>query len=50
MDEIVRLKEVGKFAPKLKGVNTGIKELDNMFYIFDYNESKPKTKPLGGIP
>ncbi len=50
MSEVVSLKEVGKYAPKIKGISTGIKELDNMFYIFDYAEEKPKPKSLCGIP
>ncbi len=42
--------EALKKAPKVKGVPTGIKGLDELFFIADFEDKKPIKKPLGGIP
>jgi KaiC domain protein len=51
MKEYVKvLGEVIQKAPELKGVQTGVKGLDEMFYKVEWEDGKPVRKPLGGIP
>ncbi|WP_456419975.1 KaiC domain-containing protein [Thermovibrio sp.] len=44
------LGEAVKKAPELKGVPTGVKGLDELFFKVEIEEGKPVRKPLGGIP
>ncbi len=37
-------------APELRGVPTGVKGLDNLFFKVEWEEEKPVRRPLGGIP
>jgi len=47
---IFPLGEAVKKAPKLKGVPTGVKGLDELFFKVELENGKPVRKPLGGIP
>ena len=44
------LKDVGKKAPILEGVSTGVKGLDDLFYTSKIENGKVIKKSLGGIP
>ncbi len=44
------LEEVGKRAPKLFGIPTGVEGLDEMFFTTKIEDGKVKKIPLGGIP
>lgn len=44
------LKDVGKRAPVLEGVSTGIEGLDDLFYTSKIENGKVIKKSLGGIP
>ncbi len=37
-------------APPLKGVPTGVKGLDDLFFVLDWEGKKPVQRPLGGLP
>jgi len=50
VESVETLKEVGKRAPKIEGVKTGIEGLDDLFFITKIVKGKPKIIPLGGIP
>jgi len=39
-----------KRAPKIEGVPTGVPGLDELFFITEIKDGKPKTRPLGGFP
>ncbi|AEH44968.1 putative circadian clock protein, KaiC [Thermodesulfatator indicus DSM 15286] len=49
-DAIYKVSDAQKKAPKLVGVPTGVKGLDELFYTVEWKEGKPVRKPLGGIP
>jgi KaiC domain protein len=49
-DYVYVLGEAVKRAPKLKGVPTGVKGLDDLFFKVELEDGKPVRKPLGGIP
>ncbi|OMH41375.1 KaiC domain-containing protein [Desulfurobacterium indicum] len=49
-DNVYLLKEAMEKAPKLRGVPTGVKGLDDLFFTVEWKEGKPVKKPLGGIP
>ncbi|WP_457679499.1 KaiC domain-containing protein [Thermovibrio sp.] len=49
-DYIYVLGEAIKKAPELKGVPTGVKGLDELFFKVEVEDGKPVRKPLGGIP
>ena len=42
--------EVGTRVPKLFGIPTGVKGLDEMFFMAKIEEGKVRKVPLGGIP
>jgi len=44
------LKDVGKKAPVLEGVSTGVEGLDDLFYTSKIENGKVIKKSLGGIP
>jgi len=44
------LKEAGAKAPELKGIPTGIKGLDELFFTTKMTKKGVKKVPLGGIP
>ncbi|WP_456436824.1 KaiC domain-containing protein [Desulfurobacterium sp.] len=49
-DNVYLLKEAMEKAPELKGVPTGVKGLDDLFFTVEWKEGKPVKKSLGGIP
>ncbi|WP_457569268.1 KaiC domain-containing protein [Desulfurobacterium sp.] len=49
-DNVYLLKEAMEKAPELRGVPTGVKGLDDLFFTVEWKEGKPVKKPLGGIP
>ena len=49
-DAIYRVSEAKEKAPELKGVPTGVKGLDDLFYSVEWKGKKPQKKSLGGIP
>ncbi len=49
-DAIYRVSEAREKAPELKGVPTGVKGLDDLFYVVEWKGKKPVKKSLGGIP
>jgi len=50
LESISTLGESLKKAPEIKGVPTGIKGLDDLFFKTEFKDGKPIKKPLGGIP
>ncbi|RLG59805.1 MAG: KaiC domain-containing protein [Candidatus Hydrothermarchaeota archaeon] len=44
------LSEVGKRVPKLVGIPTGVKCLDELFFVAKIENGKVKKVPLGGYP
>ena len=44
------LSEVGKRVPKLVGIPTGVKGLDELFFVAKIENGKVKKVPLGGYP
>ncbi len=50
LESISTLGESLKKAPEIKGVPTGIKGLDELFFTTEFKRGKPVKKPLGGIP
>ena len=44
------LGEIGKRAPKIWGVPTGVEGLDDLFFVTEIRDGKPVKRPLGGIP
>ncbi len=50
LEGISTLGELKDRTPQLKGIPTGIKGLDELFFATEIKNGKPKTKPLGGIP
>ncbi len=50
LDSIATLSEVGKKAPTLEGLATGIKGLDELFFTTYIRNNKVVKKPLRGIP
>ncbi len=49
-DAIYKVSEAREKAPELKGVPTGVKGLDDLFYVVEWKGKKPTRKSLGGIP
>jgi len=49
-DYVYVLGEAVKKAPELRGVPTGVKGLDDLFFKVEIEDGKPVRKPLGGIP
>ncbi|WP_456397149.1 KaiC domain-containing protein [Desulfurobacterium sp.] len=49
-ENVYLLKEAMEKAPELRGVPTGVKGLDDLFFTVEWKEGKPVKKPLGGIP
>ncbi|WP_022852674.1 KaiC domain-containing protein [Thermodesulfatator atlanticus] len=49
-DAIYKVSEAKEKAPKLLGVPTGVKGLDELFYVVEWKDGKPQRKLLGGIP
>ncbi len=49
-DAIYTVSEARGKAPELKGIPTGVKGLDELFFVIDWKGKKPVRKPLGGIP
>ncbi len=49
-EAVETLEEVGKRAPKLFGIPTGVEGLDEMFFTTKIEDGKVKKIPLGGIP
>ncbi len=49
-DNVYILGEAIKKAPELKGVSTGVKGLDELFFKVEWENGKPVKKSLGGIP
>ena len=49
-DYVYVLGEAVKKAPELRGVPTGVKGLDDLFFKVEVEDGKPVRKPLGGIP
>ncbi|ADY73701.1 putative circadian clock protein, KaiC [Desulfurobacterium thermolithotrophum DSM 11699] len=49
-DNVYLLGEAIERAPELKGVPTGVKGFDELFFKVEWEEGKPVKKPLGGIP
>jgi len=49
-ESVKNLSEVGKEAPKLEGVPSGIEGLDELFFTSRIENGKAKKIPLGGIP
>jgi KaiC domain protein len=49
-DNVYVLGEAIKKAPELKGVPTGVKGLDDLFFSVEWENGKPVKKSLGGIP
>jgi len=49
-ESIKNLNEVGKKAPKLEGVPSGVEGLDELFFTSRIQDSRALRVPLGGIP
>ncbi len=49
-ESIGRVSELAKKAPELIGVPTGVEGLDELFFIVEFVDGKPKKRILGGIP
>jgi len=49
-DNVYLLKDAMEKAPELRGVATGVKGLDELFFKVEWEDGKPVRKPLGGIP
>lgn len=49
-DAIYTVSQAKEKAPELVGVPTGVKGLDELFYVVEWQGKRPKRKPLGGIP
>ncbi len=49
-DAIHTVAEAREKAPALKGVPTGVKGLDELFFVVEWDDKKPIRKPLGGLP
>ncbi|WP_163327933.1 KaiC domain-containing protein [Desulfurobacterium thermolithotrophum] len=49
-DNVYLLGEAIERAPELKGVPTGVKGFDELFFKVEWEDGKPVKKPLGGIP
>ncbi len=50
LDDVYSLSEIIKKAPKLEGVPTGVKGLDELFYKVEIRDGRSVRVPLGGIP
>ncbi|MCD6382372.1 MAG: KaiC domain-containing protein, partial [Candidatus Hydrothermae bacterium] len=49
-ESIKNLSEVGKKAPKLEGVPSGVEGLDELFFTSRIQDGRAIRVPLGGIP
>jgi KaiC domain protein len=49
-DYVYVLGEAVKRAPEIRGVPSGVKGLDDLFFKVEMEDGKPVRKPLGGIP
>ncbi|SNR59828.1 KaiC domain-containing protein [Desulfurobacterium atlanticum] len=49
-ENVYLLKDAMEKAPRLRGVPTGVKGLDELFFKVEWENGKPVRKPLGGIP
>ncbi len=49
-ENVFSLAQISDKIPELKGVPTGVKGLDELFFKINYADGKPKLEPLGGIP
>ena len=49
-ESVELLREVGKRAPRLFGIPSGVDGLDDLFFTTEIRDGKPTKKPLGGFP
>ncbi len=49
-DAIYTISEAKEKAPELVGVPTGVKGLDELFFVIEWKKKRPVKRPLGGIP
>ncbi len=47
---VLTASEAASMAPKLFGVPTGVEGLDDLFFVTEMEEGRPKRVPLGGVP
>ncbi len=47
---VYTLEEAGRLAPKLIGIPTGVEGLDDLFFVTEMEDGKPRKRVLGGIP